>query len=229
MQFIMSCIVVPHQTLMFSATMPQALDHLIHQFLHDPVRIELNKQDVAPSSLTHEFIHVPRAHDRDRILFDFLLDKSKYRQVLIFCNSRFKGDHLYSRIRRELPSSDYLHGGMDQDKRTRIFGKFKRGTLPILIATDVAGRGLDFSNVSHVINFDFPRDTVTYTHRTGRAGRMGRTGIALSFVTDRDVSTCYQVIEENRIDPVWHTEAPSRSRGRSSSGRRHPRRKTSRR
>ncbi len=224
MQFIMSCIVGHHQKLLFSATMPKTLDHLIHQFLDDPIRIELNLVDVAPSSLTHEFIYVPRPGDREEKLFEFLDDRSRYRQVLIFCNSRFKGEHLFKKIRRVPEKSDYLHGGMEQDKRTRIFDKFKRGTLPILLATDVAGRGLDFSNVSHIINYDFPQDSVTYTHRTGRAGRMGKKGVARSFVTTRDIQTCYQIIETNNIEPVWLSPPPSKDRQQAGKRRTHHRR-----
>jgi ATP-dependent RNA helicase DeaD len=100
---------------------------------------------------------------------------------------------------------------MEQDVRTEIFDEFKKGELPILMATDVAGRGLDFSNVSHVINYDFPRNEVTYTHRTGRAGRMGRPGTAISFVTDHDLHTCFNVIDQNGITPQWLGREPSRS------------------
>jgi ATP-dependent RNA helicase DeaD len=205
----MSCIVAPHQTLLFSATMPRELDSLIQRFLKEPVRIELNTHNVAPSSLAHEFIFMREASRREKTLVKFLQDRSQYRQALIFCNSRFKGDHLYRRIRGCIPGSDYLHGGMEQNLRTRIFGKFKNASLPILLATDVAGRGLDFSNVSHVINYDFPRDPVTYTHRTGRAGRMGRKGSAVSYVTSHDVDTCFRIIEANRIKPIWHGEEPT--------------------
>ena len=208
-EFIMSCIVTPHQTLLFSATMPKDLDHLIHKFLHDPERIQLNATEVAPRSIAHEFIYSATGHGREEFLVTFLQDRSNYRQVLVFCNSRFKGDHLYRALRRSIPRSEYLHGGMDQDARTRIFNRFKSGDLPILIATDVAGRGLDFSNVSHVINFDFPRDEISYTHRTGRTGRMGRSGVALSYVTDRDIPNCFRIIEKNGISPLWHGEVPS--------------------
>lgn len=212
-QFIMSCIVGKYQKLFFSATMPKQLDIIVSKFLDDPLRIELNNRNVAPSSLRHEFVYMPGSGDREAALIDFLEDRGAYRQVLIFSNSRLRGDRLYRRLRQcSLTSYDYLHGGMDQDKRTRIFDSFKKGTLRILIATDVAGRGLDFSNVSHVINYDFPRDTVSYTHRTGRAGRMGKTGVALSYVTDPDIYTCRQVIESNRIESFWHNEPPAYSR-----------------
>jgi ATP-dependent RNA helicase DeaD len=210
-EFIMSCILTDHQTLLFSATMPDEVDHLIHRFLHDPLRIELNRDAISPSSLIHQFMYISSSRAREDVLLDFLRDKSKYRQVLIFCNSRFRGEQFYKSIRRSIPKSEYLHGGMEQDVRTEIFDEFKKGELPILMATDVAGRGLDFSNVSHVINYDFPRNEVTYTHRTGRAGRMGRPGTAISFVTDHDLHTCFNVIDQNGITPQWLGREPSRS------------------
>ena len=210
-EFIMSCILTDHQTLLFSATMPDEVDHLIHRFLHDRLRIELNRDAISPSSLIHQFMYISSSRAREDVLLDFLRDKSKYRQVLIFCNSRFRGEQFYKSIRRSIPKSEYLHGGMEQDVRTEIFDEFKKGELPILMATDVAGRGLDFSNVSHVINYDFPRNEVTYTHRTGRAGRMGRPGTAISFVTDHDLHTCFNVIDQNGITPQWLGREPSRS------------------
>jgi ATP-dependent RNA helicase DeaD len=185
------------------------VDHLIHRFLHDPLRIELNRETIAPSSLTHQFMYISSGRARENILLEFLQDRSNYRQVLIFCNSRYRGESFYKSIRRKIPKSEYLHGGMEQDVRTEIFNEFKEGVLPILMATDVAGRGLDFSNVSHVINYDFPRTEVTYTHRTGRAGRMGRQGTAISFVTEHDLQTCFDVIEQNGITPQWLGKAPT--------------------
>ncbi len=208
-EFILSCILTNHQTLLFSATMPREIEKLIHRFLHNQVRIELNSEMVAPSSLVHVFEYVPSSDMREDVLLGFLQDRSNYRQVLIFCNSRFKGEDLYHAIRRKIPRCVYLHGGMEQDSRTRIFDDFKQGTLPILLATDVAARGLDFSNVSHVINFEFPRTAVSYTHRTGRTGRMGRKGTALSFVTSRDLPVCFDVIRDNHLSPEWLGKTPT--------------------
>jgi len=220
-EFIMSCILIEHQTLLFSATMPREVDHIIRKYLHDPIRIELNKEQIAPSSLVHQFMYIRSPGARESILKDFLRDRSRYRQVLIFFNSRYKGEQFYKSIRRSIPKSEYLHGGMEQETRTYIFNDFKSGELPILMATDVAGRGLDFSNVSHVINFDFPKTEIVYTHRTGRAGRMGRQGTAISFVTGYDLQTCRAVIEQNGITPQWLGKAPPLSEIRPPHQKRH--------
>ncbi len=202
-EFIMSCIVCPHQTLLFSATMPSDLANIIAKFLKDPLRIQLNLDSIAPDSLEHHFHYVNSQAEREDHLFAFLGNRQLFRQVLVFCNSRFKGEHLYKRMRKVIRHSEYLHGGMDQNVRSVLFNEFKRGELPVLLATDVAGRGLDFSNVSHVINFDFPRSEVDYTHRTGRAGRMGRKGVALSYVLDEDIRTLQRTLSLNRIEPLW--------------------------
>jgi ATP-dependent RNA helicase DeaD len=225
-EFIASCIIAQHQVLLFSATMPREIERLIQRFLHDPVRIQLNKDMVAPSSLVHEFMYIPTAAAREEMLINFLQDRSQYRQVLIFFNSRFKGEQFYKSIRRRIPRSAYLHGGMEQEVRIEIFDEFKRGDLSILFATDVAGRGLDFSNVSHVINYDFPRTEVAYTHRTGRAGRMGRKGTAISFVTGHDLRVAFSVIEQNHLEPHWIGREPThadmeRPRGGSRGGHGH--------
>ena len=102
----------------------------------------------------------------------------------------------------------YLHGGLDQSKRTSIFERFRRHEITFMVATDVAGRGLDFSHVSHVINYDYPSDHETYTHRTGRTGRMGRSGTAMTFVTDRELRSLQTLLEANRIHPIWQGSIP---------------------
>jgi superfamily II DNA/RNA helicase len=97
---------------------------------------------------------------------------------------------------------------LEQSKRTSIFDRFRRNEITFLVATDVAGRGLDFDHVSHVINYDYPADQETYTHRTGRTGRMGRSGTAMTFVTDKELKTLRTLFRNNRINPVWHGKIP---------------------
>ena len=219
-RFIVSCIVHEHQTLLFSATMPEKVAQLASQFLKDPVHIKLNRDQVAPQSLIHTFRYVePR--DRLRTLMSYL-DNGDVRQAIIFCNSRHGGEKLMDSLRKEYRSIEFIHGGLEQSTRTSIFRRFRNKDIQLMIATDIAGRGLDFSHVSHVINYDFPLFKENYTHRTGRAGRMGREGVALSLVTHRDLRTLESVVRSNKIEPVWIGEAPNLGQGqsRSSSSRR---------
>ena len=115
-------------------------------------------------------------------------------------------------------SMDYIHGGLDQSTRTSIFTRFKKGKTNVLIATDVAGRGLDFSRVSHIFNYDFPGASENYVHRTGRTGRMGREGVAISLVTGRDLLAVRRLFEEKGIRALWDGKAPELDRVSSKGG-----------
>ena len=229
-ELIMSCLVHEHQTLLFSATMPQAIDRLARSHLKAPVQIELNRAQKAPASLQHHFQHTGR--NRLPALIDYLRDEH-IQQSIIFCNSRRQGGQLLTALQGKFTSIAYIHGGLEQSQRALIFDRFRRQKIKFMVATDVAARGLDFRHVSHVINYDPPRSHESYTHRTGRAGRMGRTGIALTLVTDRDLQHLNQLLRINRIEPVWRGRAPELARpSRSRTGgksKRASRRNTSRR
>jgi ATP-dependent RNA helicase DeaD len=204
--FILSCLIHEHQTLLFAATMPDEINRLIGTYLKDPVRVELNKAQISPQSLVHHFRHVGWS-DRLTALTEYL-EEETVSQAIVFCNSRHHGDKLLKDLRKKFDSLEYIHGGLEQPKRTSIFDRFRRNEITLLVATDVAGRGLDFSHVSHVINYDYPMDQETYTHRTGRTGRMGRSGTAMTFVTDRELITLKTLFKNNRIHPVWHGSVP---------------------
>ena len=203
--FIMSCLVHEHQTLLFAATMSKEIDRLARTYLKAPVRIELNKEQKAPQSLQHHFQYT--GHNRLPALIDYLKQED-IQQAIIFCNTRHRGSQLFRDLRRVFNSLDFMHGGLDQERRISIFNQFRRKKIRLMIATDVAGRGLDFTHVSHVINYDAPTSHEIYTHRTGRTGRMGRTGIALTLVTDRDLDGLARLLRINRIEPVWRGQAP---------------------
>jgi ATP-dependent RNA helicase DeaD len=213
---ILSCMLQEHQTLLFSATMPPEISKLTQKYLTDPVRVELNSEQSAPASLQHHFLHING--DRTERLLDFLEAETDVDQVLVFCNSRDKGGDLYRKVRRVFRSTEYIHGGLDQERRTSIFERFKGRQIKYMIATDVAGRGLDFTHVTHVINFDFPFNPEIYAHRTGRTGRMGRTGIALTLVTDRDLGNFKRIVKARGIEPQWRGQEPDLSKARSRGG-----------
>jgi ATP-dependent RNA helicase DeaD len=208
--FIMSCLIHEHQTLFFAATMPEEIDRLIKVYLKEPVRMELNKERVAPQSLVHHFQYMGR-RDRLNALIEYL-KREKISQALIFCNSRHHGEKLIRELEGRFKSIGYIHGGLEQSKRTSIFERFRRNEITFMIATDIAGRGLDFSHVSHVINYDYPCGLESYTNRTGRTGRMGRSGIAMTFVTDQELRVLKSLFKMNRIDPVWHGNIPNLDR-----------------
>ena len=218
--FILDCLLQEHQTLLFSATMPPEIERLVDKYQTDPVRVELIRARRAPTSLEHHFVHVGR--DRTRALLDTLRE-DEVEQVLIFCNSRDKGGELYRELRRRLQSVDYIHGGLDQERRTSIYNNFRQKSIKHLVATDVAGRGMDFTHVSHVVNYDFPFNADIYTHRTGRAGRMGRTGTAVTLVGDRDLRNLKSLLRVIEVKPTWRGDEPDLTRIASTSGRHRPR------
>jgi ATP-dependent RNA helicase DeaD len=205
--WILSCLIHPHQTLFFAATMPEEINRLIRTYLKEPVRVELNKEQVAPESLAHHFQYTGR-RDRLHALIEYL-EREKVSQAIIFCNSRHHGETLKKELEGKFKSVAYIHGGLEQSRRTSIFERFRQNQITLMVATDVAGRGLDFSHVSHVINYDYPHRLESYTHRTGRTGRMGRSGIAMTFVTDQELEDVKSLFKTNRIDPVWHGEIPN--------------------
>ena len=229
--FILSCIIQEHQTLLFSATMPPRIKGLVEQFLKEPVTIELIQSKALPSSIRHDMLH---SHPRDRL--SFLLDyieQEKITQAILFANSRIRGEKLLNDLKGKLQKLDFIHGGVEQARRTSIYNRFKRQEIRFMVATDIASRGLDFSHVTHVINFDFPRSPELYTHRTGRTGRMGREGTAFSFVGNADLPTLAEVVRRTGLEPIWLGEAPELKRkkkrggrpGRGRDGKRRPRNK----
>jgi len=216
--FIMSSLIHEHQTLFFAATMPQEIEKLIRLYLKDPVHVELNKEQVSPQSLVHHFQYTER-RNRFNALIQYL-KRENISQAIIFCNSRHHGEKLTKELEKNFKSISYIHGGLEQSKRTAIFERFRKKKIDYLVATDLAGRGLDFSHVSHVINYDYPFGVESYTHRTGRTGRMGRSGIAMTFVTHEELGDLNSLLKTNRINPVWHGHIPDLRIGSKKNGKR---------
>ncbi|MCF7954355.1 MAG: DEAD/DEAH box helicase [Phycisphaerae bacterium] len=206
-EFVISCLVHEHQTLLFSATMPKPIQQLARKYLKDPLTIELNTDQIAPQNLTHQFKQVNRGNHFETLVK--YLKKEEPTQAIIFCNSRTNCDKLFGHLKKEKISSETIHGGMEQSKRTSLFNRFKKKQITLMVATDVASRGLDFSHASHVINYDFPKGQEAYTHRTGRTARMGREGTAVTFYSKGDLYDLQKLIKSNRIDPQWLGEAPN--------------------
>jgi ATP-dependent RNA helicase DeaD len=209
--------------------MPADISRLADKYLHNPIHVRLNVQQVAPQSLHHRFQFV--AQDARLTSLQNNMKGEAVKQAIIFCNSRLNAERLYLKLKDRFPQVDLVHGGMEQQKRNSVIRRLRNRQVRFMIATDLAGRGLDFTHVSHIINYDFPRSAVTYTHRTGRAGRMGREGTAITLVTHRDLGSVKRLITSNGLSPDWIGRQPEFSHlgsGKRGGRRNRPRRRSHR-
>ncbi|MCH9610198.1 MAG: DEAD-box ATP-dependent RNA helicase CshA [Chlamydiales bacterium] len=208
LEFIMDCLVQTHQVLLFSATMPKEIQDIAVTRMKNPQHVKLIGKKPAPDKLEHKFLFCRNPHKKQEQLAK-LLDDLPIKQCIIFGNARHEVEKLCSSLKKKYGPMDYLHGGLDQRMRTSITGKFARGKLKFLVASDVAARGLDFSNVTHVINLHFPHDQESYLHRSGRTGRIGAKGTCVTLVTKRDFGKVKKLISYlKRKSPDWLGEAP---------------------
>ncbi len=176
------------QTLMFTATMDNAMAKLAQRLLKDPVRV-----DIAGKKTTLEAIE-QRLHAADDMqhknrLLKHLISDSGMTRALIFSGTKRNADQLANELHAQGHSAAALHGDMSQNARNRTIMNMKRGKIRLLVATDVAARGLDVTGITHVINYDLPKNAEDYVHRIGRTGRAGATGIAISFASSREVDS----------------------------------------
>ncbi|WP_132956434.1 DEAD/DEAH box helicase [Rhizobium sp. BK251] len=176
------------QTLFFSATMPPEIQKLADRFLQNPERVEVAKPASAAETVTQRFV---ASHGKDyekrATLRDLVRAQTDLKNAIIFCNRKKDVADLFRSLERHGFSVGALHGDMDQRSRTLMLQSFRDGNLQLLVASDVAARGLDIPDVSHVFNFDVPIHSEDYVHRIGRTGRAGRSGAAFTIVTKRDV------------------------------------------
>ncbi|WOF73634.1 DEAD/DEAH box helicase [Parvibaculaceae bacterium PLY_AMNH_Bact1] len=180
------CKLIPgkRQTLFFSATMPPEITRLTKAFLKDPVRIEVAKAATTASTVTQKLITTHRLDKRD-VLRD-ILKTEDVKNAIVFCNRKRDVGVLHRSLVKHGFSAGCLHGDLDQSTRMRTLDGFKKNEIQILVASDVAARGLDIPDVSHVVNFDVPSHAEDYVHRIGRTGRAGREGAAFMLATKED-------------------------------------------
>lgn len=175
------------QTLLFSATMPDEIAKLTHKFLTDPERVEVARQNSTAETITQKAVKVGSKPFEKRAALRAQINAAKeLNNAIIFCNRKRDIATLTRSLERHGYNAGALHGDMDQKSRMATLDGFKSGTIKILVASDVAARGLDIPEVSHVYNFDVPTHAEDYVHRIGRTGRAGRTGEAVSLVTKAD-------------------------------------------
>jgi superfamily II DNA/RNA helicase len=170
-------------TLFFSATMGKDIEKLIGDFLSSPVIISVKTRDT-PNSVDQDVVRIPRNKDKFEVLAEMLKDR-EFSKVLVFGRTKFGVEKLAKALSRLHIHSESIHGNKTQGARQRALEAFKAGKVTVLVATDVAARGIDIPAVSHVINFDLPSTYEDYVHRIGRTGRASQKGKALTFVQER--------------------------------------------
>ena len=170
----------PHQTLLLSATISSDIRTLARKYMFDPLEMNLSKDEPSVESIQQFYITVD--HDRKYDLLVHLLKRDNPRQCIVFTRTKRGAERLTDKLRGRVPGVAAIHGDLAQTIRNRVMKGFRDGTIPILVATDVVGRGIDVNDISHVINFDVPDDAENYVHRIGRTGRMGKDGMAYMFV-----------------------------------------------
>jgi ATP-dependent RNA helicase DeaD len=169
------------QTLLLSATLPPPVLRLAHRYMHDPIHINLSPRKITVDQIRQSYITVDEEKKFDLLLR--VVDREKPRQCIIFCQRKRDADALYQKLRVRHKHTAAMHGDLAQPVRERIMQSFRDGKIVYLVATDVVGRGIDVTNISHIINYDLPEDPENYVHRIGRTGRMGSDGVAIAFVT----------------------------------------------
>ena len=233
------------QTLFFSATMPPEITRLTQQFLKDPTRIEVSRPATTADTIAQHIARIPSSDPKaKRTALRALIDRSDIKNGIVFCNRKTEVDVVAKSLKRHGYDAAAIHGDLDQSVRTKTLESFRKGELKLLVASDVAARGLDIPDVSHVFNFDVPHHADDYVHRIGRTGRAGRSGEAFMIVTpadDRGLDKVLKLIkktpDEVELDLPWgELKSADRARGgrgdkperggRSRRGEREPRRET---
>jgi superfamily II DNA/RNA helicase len=206
------CKMIPftRQTLFFTATMPPEIRRITETFLHNPEKIEVSRPATTAVGVAQFQVSVGREpHEKRETLRRLLREAKDLQNAIIFCNRKREVALLYKSLQKHGFAVGALHGDMDQSARTAALDQFRKGEIPLLVASDVAARGLDIPATSHVFNFDVPHHADDYVHRIGRTGRAGRAGTAISIVTPLDQKSIV-AIEKLIGQTIPHAEGGAR-------------------
>jgi ATP-dependent RNA helicase DeaD len=180
------------QTMLLSATMPDEIMDIAHRFMKHPVKI-MGEREISHHLLKHYYYDI--LQEEKLSLLEYLIKKEKPHLAIVFCGTRHITDFVARELERAGLEARAIHGGMGQDSRMRVLEGFHRGKPHILVATDVAARGLDIKNVSHIFNYDIPKTAEEYTHRIGRTARFGKTGETMSLLSKQDHEHFRKIIQ----------------------------------
>lgn len=183
------------QTMLFSATMPKQLRSLAVRYMKEPVQIQIQSEKVTLDEIKQVVIETTDRGKQDALCS--VIDEERPFMAIIFCRTKRRVKALNSDLRNRGYNSDEIHGDLSQAKREKVINSFRDMKLQLLVATDVAARGLDIEGITHIFNYDIPEDAESYIHRIGRTGRAGETGKAFTFVTTRDQRELIAI--ENKI------------------------------
>jgi len=184
------------QTLLLSATVPPPVERLAKRYMRDPESMNFSAQEIAVETIEQFYFTVDPERKFD--LLERLLARESPKQAIVFCRTKRGTDKVYTRLSKKVPGAACIHGDLQQNARDRVMSQFREGRVRYLVATDVVGRGIDVSGISHIINYDIPQFCDDYVHRVGRTGRMGREGVAYTFVTPEEGNELTRI--EMRID-----------------------------
>ncbi|TYO97021.1 DEAD/DEAH box helicase [Desulfallas thermosapovorans] len=194
------------QTMLFSATMPAPIQALAGRFMNDPEVIRVAARQVTVPNIEQGYIEV---HEKEK--FDVLcrlLDTQSPERAIVFGRTKRRVDELYEALNKRGYSAEGIHGDLSQARRDQVMRQFKDGAIEVLVATDVAARGLDITGVTHIYNFDIPQDPEGYVHRVGRTGRAGKAGAAITLVTPREIGHL-RVIEKMTRGKIARRPVPT--------------------
>lgn len=189
-RFILRFVPKERQTLLFSATFSDEIRRIVSNYMKNPILIELNKEKPSVKTIK-QFACIVDEHEKQKCL-EFVMEKERPSLALIFCSTKIKSDRLHRNLSR-FYNIGVIHGDLSQQQRERVLEDFKSKRINYLIATDVAARGIDIKDISHVINYDMPNDIETYIHRIGRTARAGASGKSITFVTPEDVQDLLRI------------------------------------
>ncbi len=182
------------QSLLFSATMPREIESMVKRYLNDPMQIKIGKQNAGATTVEHIYYMV---HARDRYLaLKRIADINPDIYCIVFCRTRLETKDVAEKLMTDGYNADALHGDLSQAQRDQVMQRFRSRNLQILVATDVAARGIDVTDLTHVINYNLPDDIEAYTHRSGRTGRAGKSGISVAIIHTKETGRV-KMIERN--------------------------------
>ncbi|MFH1306606.1 MAG: DEAD/DEAH box helicase [Candidatus Micrarchaeota archaeon] len=213
------------QTALFGATVPKEIENIAYEYMENPKKIRVSQDNITVEGIAQKFVQV-NAGNRIGYLLS-VLELERPALAVVFVRTKRAAEKLSWILQRRKFASDCLHGNMRQGARDKAMAKFRDGKIHMLVATDLASRGLDVLEVSHVINYDMPEEIMTYVHRIGRTGRMGAKGKAISFIFEDQMGLLKDIVKVTRVpmeelivEPkqVFHSDVP-RDRGRRRGGR----------